>query len=296
MDYKTRITTLYRGFNAAEKLIFINIVIFTIIALFNTIYYSFIKTRSTFFVEYFAIPNGWELLYKPWTIVTYAFLHIGFFHLIFNCLVLYFTGKIFNIFFTEKQFITVYAYGIFSGAILFLIAYNLLPAFADESAVLMGASAAVLAVLVAGATYSPNFIVNLFGVFPLKYWILATLLVISYVAAIPYDNAGGHFAHIGGALIGFIFVKQLQKGNDIGIRFERFWDSLTGYFSSKKKSPLKTVYRNNTNKRSTTNTATQSPTEKQRKVDAILDKISKSGYESLTKLEKDFLFKAGKEN
>lgn len=295
MDTKTRISTLYRGFNAFEKLIFINVVIFTIVALFNTIYYSFTEIRLSFFFDYFTLPNGEKLFYRPWTIITYAFIHNDFFHLLFNCIGLYFTGKIFYIFFTEKQFITVYVYGILGGAFLFLAAYNLLPAFAGKPAILMGASAALLAILVAGATYSPNFIVNLFGVLPLKYWILAVLLVISYVAAIPYDNAGGHFAHIGGALIGFIYIKQLTKGNDIGIRFEHFWDRLMGYFTPKKKSPLKTVYRNQTKNRST-QTAVPSPTEKQRKIDGILDKISKSGYESLTKEEKDFLFKAGKQN
>ncbi|MBC8753726.1 rhomboid family intramembrane serine protease [Kordia sp. YSTF-M3] len=295
MDYRTRITTLYRGFNAAEKLIFINIVIFTIVALYNTIYHSLTKTHSTFFVEYFTLPNGSELFYKPWTIITYAFMHVNFFHLIFNCIGLYFTARIFNTFFTEKQFITVYTYGIFAGAILFLIAYNVLPAFADEPALLMGASAAILAILAAGATYSPNLIVNLFGVFPVKYWIIAALLVVSYISYIPYSNAGGHFAHIGGVLIGYFYVKQLTKGNDIGIGFERFWESLTNYFTFKKKSPLKTVYKNKTKKRST-KTTTSSPNQQQREIDGILDKISKSGYESLTKQEKDFLFKAGKNN
>jgi membrane associated rhomboid family serine protease len=296
MDTKTRITNLYRGFNAFEKLIFINIIIFLIVSLTNAIYFSFTGIRLSFFFEYFTLPNGSELFYKPWTIITYAFMHADFFHLIFNCIGLYFTGKIFYMFFTEKQFITVYAYGIFAGAFLFLIAYNLLPAFSKEPAILMGASAAVLAILVAGATYSPNFIVNLFGIFPLKYWIIAALLAISYVSSISYNsNAGGHFAHIGGALIGFIYIKQLTKGSDIGIGFERFWDSLTNYFSFKKKSPLKTVYKNKTKKRST-KTATSSPNQQQREIDGILDKISKSGYESLTKEEKDFLFKAGKDN
>lgn len=298
MDYKTRIKNLYRGFNVAEKLIFINIVIFFIVSLINAIYFSFTGIHLQFFFEYFTLPNGWELLYKPWTLVTYAFMHIDFMHLIFNCLILYYTGRIFYTYFTEKQFITVYVYGIFSGAILFLIAYNLLPAFAGDEAILMGASAAVLAILVAGATYAPDLIINLFRVLPIKYWILAVLLIISYVSSISFnDNAGGNFAHIGGALIGFLYIKQLTKGNDIGIRFEKFWDSLTRYFTRKKKSPLKTVYNNKSTSRSTkTTTSTSSSNEKQRKVDAILDKISKSGYESLTKQEKDFLFKAGKEN
>ncbi|MFK7746881.1 MAG: rhomboid family intramembrane serine protease [Kordia sp.] len=298
MDTKTRLLLMYRGFNTAEKLIALNIVIFTIMVLFNAIFRSFNGYAPTFFYDYFAIPNDLgELIVKPWTIVTYAFVHGGFFHLIFNCIGLFFTGKIFSAYFTEKQFITVYAYGVFAGAFIFLVAYNLLPAYADQPAILMGASAAVLAITAAGATYVPNLIVNLFGVFPVKYWIVAILLVISYVAAIQQgNNAGGNFAHIGGALIGYLFVSQLQKGKDIGIGFERFWDRLVAYFTPKKKSPLKTVYKNKQTKRSTSSKPSQSASEKQRKVDGILDKISKSGYESLTKAEKDFLFKSGKEN
>ncbi|WP_046744224.1 rhomboid family intramembrane serine protease [Kordia zhangzhouensis] len=299
MDSKTRILTTFRGFNAYEKLIALNIAIFAIVAVFSAVYHMFTKDYVSFFYDYLALPKDLgELLVKPWTIVTYAFMHGGFFHLIFNCIGLYFTGRIFYMFFTEKQFITVYVYGIFAGALAFLLAYNLLPAFAGDRATLMGASAAVLAVTAAGATYAPNLIVNLFGVFPIKYWVLAILLVISYIASIPYDNAGGHFAHLGGLLIGYIFVKQLQKGNDIGIGFERFWDRLNAFFTTKKKSPLKTVYKKEEKKRSTTtkSSASTPSSEKQQKIDAILDKISKSGYESLTKAEKDFLFKAGKDN
>ncbi|WP_298424812.1 rhomboid family intramembrane serine protease [uncultured Kordia sp.] len=298
MDWKTRIATLYRGFNIAEKLIFLNIVVFAIVSLYNMLFYSFTGTYSTFFTNYFTLPKALgELLYKPWTIVTYGFMHADFMHLIFNCIGLYFTGRIFSTFFSERQFITVYSFGIFAGALLFLVSYNLLPAFADKPALLMGASAAVLAITVAGATYSPNLIVNLLGIFPIKYWIVAALLVVSYVSYIPYTNAGGHFAHIGGALIGYLYVKQLQSGKNIGTGFENLLDSLASFFKFKKKSPLKTVYKNKKTKtRSSRKTASQSPTEKQHKIDGILDKISKSGYESLTKEEKDFLFKAGKEN
>ena len=297
MDTKTRLLTTYRGLNAAEKLIAINITVFAVISIYNAIFYSFSGgAHATFFTDYFALKNGWtEVLYKPWTIITCAFLHASFGHLLSNCIVLYFSGRIFFTFFTEKQFITVYAYGILAGSLFFLLAYNFLPTFKGTEATAVGASAAVLAILVAGATYAPNYIVNLFGLIQIKYWIIAILLVISYISYIPYGNAGGHYAHIGGALIGFFYSKQLMNGNDIGIGFERFWNKLTNLFSRKKKSPLKTVYKNKETKRSTTTTA-QSTTEKQRKVDSILDKISKSGYESLTKAEKDFLFKAGKEN
>ena len=211
----------YRGFNTAEKLIAINIAIFAIMAIFNAFFRAFNGYPSTFFYDYFAIPQGFgDLIVKPWTIVTYAFLHGGFMHLIFNCIGLYFTGKIFSNFFTEKQFITVYAYGIFAGAFVFLSAYNIIPEYANGGAFLVGASAAVLAITVAGATYAPNLIVNLFGILPVKYWIIAILLVISYISAIGNGvNAGGNFAHIGGAFIGYFFVRQLQKGKDIGIGF-----------------------------------------------------------------------------
>jgi membrane associated rhomboid family serine protease len=289
----------YRGFNTAEKLIAINIAVFAIVAIFSAFFRAFNGYPLGFFNNYFALPSDLgEFIVKPWTFVTYGFMHAGFMHLIFNCIGLYFTGKIFSNFFTEKQFITVYAYGIFAGAFIFLASYSIFPALLSERLpILVGASAGVVAITVAGATYAPNLVVNLFGVFPIKYWIIAVLITISYIASIGDGaNIGGNLAHLGGAFIGYFYVRQLQKGNDIGIGFERFWDRLVAYFTPKKKSPLKTVYKNKQTKRSTTRTSSQSASEKQRKIDAILDKISKSGYESLTKAEKDFLFKAGKEN
>ena len=300
MDTKTRLLMMYRGFKAPEKVIVLNVAVFLVMIIFNTFYQLIFKTRNTIFDDIFALPAELgEVIIKPWTIITYAFLHGGFLHLLSNCVVLYFTGRIFLHYFTEKQFITVYTYGILAGAALFLISYNIFPALIDIASLsyLVGASAGVVAITIAGATYAPNLIVNLFGIFPIKYWIIGAVLTVSYIASIQEGlNIGGNFAHIGGALIGYMYVSKLQKGNDIGIGFERFWDKLVAFFTPKKKSPLKTVYKNKETKRSTTKKTTQTTSEKQRKIDAILDKISKSGYESLTKAEKDFLFKAGKDN
>ncbi len=300
MDTKTRFLMMYRGFKAPEKVIAINIAIFLVMVIFNALYLLTTGYPSSIFNDIFAIPSDLgDFIVKPWTFVTYGFIHAGFFHLIFNCVGLYFTGRIFMYYFTEKQFITVYAYGIFAGSAIFLAAYNIFPALANlpYASFLVGASGGVVAITIAGATYAPNLIVNLFGVLPVKYWIIGLLITISYIASIQGgSNIGGNFAHLGGAFIGYFYIKRLQKGSDIGIGFERFWDRLVAYFTPKKKSPLKTVYKNKQNKRSTTNKSAQTASEKQRKIDAILDKISKSGYESLTKAEKDFLFKAGKEN
>lgn len=301
MDTKTRLLMMYRGFKAPEKVIALNISVFLVMVLFNAIYYLFNGYPSTIFRDIFAInADLGAFIVKPWTFVTYGFIHAGFFHLLFNCIGLYFTGRIFMYYFTEKQFITVYAFGIFAGAAIFLTAYNVFPALANQPVInyLVGASGGVVAVTIAGATYAPNLIVNLFGILPVKYWIIGLLITISYVASIQGGaNVGGNLAHLGGAFIGYYYIKRLQKGKDIGIGFERFWDRMVAYFTPKKKSPLKTVYKNKQNKRSTTKgTSAQTASEKQRKIDAILDKISKSGYDSLTKAEKDFLFKAGKEN
>ncbi|MEM6685109.1 MAG: rhomboid family intramembrane serine protease [Bacteroidota bacterium] len=301
MDTKTRLLIMYRGFKAPEKVIAINVAIFLVMIVFNAIYYLFNEYPSSIFRDIFALPADLgDFIVKPWTFITYGFVHGGFWHLLFNCIGLYFTGRIFMYYFTEKQFITVYAYGIFAGAAIFLTAYNVFPALANQPILyfLVGASGGVVAITIAGATYAPNLVVNLFGVLPVKYWIIGLLLTISYIASIQGGtNVGGNFAHLGGAFIGYFYIKRIQKGSDIGIGFERFLERLVSYFTPKKKSPLKTVYKNKEKKRSTTKrTATQTASEKQRKIDAILDKISKSGYESLTKAEKDFLFKAGKEN
>jgi hypothetical protein len=199
--------------------------------------------------------------------------------------------------YSEKRFLNVYFLGAIVGGFFFMLSYGLFPAFISRTSPLVGASAAVMAVLIFVTTVRANMMVSVFS-FKLELWKFGAFFVILDLIRIPMNdgaNAGGFISHLGGALLGYMYAKQLQKGKDIGSGFEKLMDTIVSYFRPKKKSPLKTVYKNKTSKRST-KTAAASPTEMQRKIDGILDKISKSGYESLTKQEKDFLFKAGKDN
>ena len=217
-----------------------------------------------------------SLPYKFWTPITYMFLHREFFHILFNMLWLYWMGRIFEEYLKPEQFTFTYIAGGLAGALFYLIAYNVFPAFSvhAQNSVILGASASVNAVVVAVATLLPDYTIMLlfFGAVRLKY--LALTFVIIDFLGIAASNPGGSLAHLGGALLGFIFIKQLQKGND--------WSKI---FKREKK--LRIVR----NQRSGP-PANRLPD--QEIIDEILDKISKSGYESLSSKEKQQLFNASK--
>ncbi|MEJ7693779.1 rhomboid family intramembrane serine protease [Daejeonella sp.] len=223
-----------------------------------------------------SMPAYYELLaYKPWTIVTYMFTQRGFFHLLFNMLWLYWLGLIFLDFLNKRQFVFTYMAGGIVGALLYLLAYNLIPVFSGtvERSILLGSSASVMAVVFATATLVPDFTIRLlfFGGVKLKYLALAYFILnIIGISSEP----GGSIAHIGGALLGFVYVQQLKSGNDFSNLFKR-------------RSKLKVVK----NKSAPPSPATLPD---QETIDKILDKISHSGYDSLTKTEKEQLFKASK--
>ena len=223
-----------------------------------------------------SMPAYYEKLpFKFWTLVTYMFTQRGFFHLLFNMLWLYWLGLIFFDFLNKRQFIFTYLAGGIIGALLYLLAFNLLPVFSEsvERSFLLGSSASVMAVVVATATLVPNFTIQLLflGGVKLKYLALAYFILdIIGISSEP----GGSLAHIGGALLGFVYIQQLNRGTDFSNVFKR-------------KSKLKVV------KNNSTATATGALPD-QEIIDKILDKISQSGYDSLTKLEKEQLFKASK--
>lgn len=223
-----------------------------------------------------SMPAYYELLpFKFWTIITYMFTQRDFFHLLFNILWLYWLGIIFLDFLNKRQFIFTYLAGGIMGALLYLLAYNLLPVFSDnvQSSILLGSSASVMAVVVATATLVPDFTIRLLflGNVKLKYLALAYFVLdIIGISSAP----GGSIAHIGGAILGFVYIKQLNRGTDFSTIFKR-------------RSKLKVVKNKSTYTKSEPHTS-------QETIDAILDKISQSGYDSLTKLEKEQLFKASK--
>jgi membrane associated rhomboid family serine protease len=290
MTFTEQLRYRLQQLNGAEKLILVNVACFVLPLFVKTLLFLF-NIPSGVFLGWFELSSSWgDLLFKPWTLVTYSFLHSGFFHLFWNMYLLFFASRLFLNLFQEKTFFNVYFLGVLIGGFTFMTSYALFPAFQNSSPMMIGASAGVMAVLIFMATYSPDLEVRLI-LFNVKLRYLGLAFVLLDVIQIPYGNAGGHLAHIGGAALGFFYVQRLNKGTDIGVPFERFVDSILKIF--KKKSSLKTVYRNTSNKKAQ-DSSTQKDSNFQKRIDEILDKISASGYESLTKEEKEFLFRAGK--
>lgn len=283
----------YATLSIAEKLIAINVAIFIVNAL---IPFLFGLPKNSV-DRWFELPKDFfEFLGQPWSLVTYSFFHGGLWHLLMNMLILYFSARILLNLFGSKTFINVYFLGVIAGGLLFLLSYNLLPGLVKmNTSGIIGASAGVMAVLIFICAYIPNQEVRIIF-FNIKLWYLGAFLVLLDLIQIPSGNAGGHIAHLGGALLGYIYARQLTNGRDIGEGFSKFLDGLANMFRGKeKKAPLKTVHRKK--KTSVSKKGVNYEKEShQRKIDTILDKISKSGYESLSKAEKDFLFKAGKED
>ncbi|WNW02837.1 rhomboid family intramembrane serine protease [Tenacibaculum sp. HL-MS23] len=277
----------YRFKNAGivEQLIYVNLAVFLLVFITNTFGFLF-QSNNNLLVEWFSLPANFdEFLYKPWTIITYGFLHTSFLHILLNLVALFYIGHLFKQYFTSKQLLNFYLLGTLFGGILFLISYAIFPVLLKEAniSVLLGASAGISAIFIGIATYIPNYELK----FPLigfvKLWTLACIWVAIDIIQIPAGNAGGHIAHIGGAIFGFLYVvRASNKELEILKPLKKFFE--------RKEKPLKTVYKSG--KKPSKNNYKKS--ENQAEIDNILDKISKSGYDTLTKSEKDFLFKQGK--
>jgi len=279
--------------NFAEKLIAVNVLVFLLVNLIPVLFGS----SSDAIMRWFELPSDFfSFLSQPWSVVTYSFFHGGFGHIFWNMIVLYFFGRIFFNLFDKQKFIAIYFLGVILGGLLFMLAYNVFPALSNSNVPLIGASAGVTAVLIFICTYIPNQEVRIIF-FNAKLWQVGAFFILKDVVTLATgSNVGGMFAHLGGALLGYVYARQLFKGRDIGEGFIKFLNSIGDLFKTKaRKAPLKTVYKKNTTKRTGSKVDYDKET-RQRRIDAILDKISKSGYESLSQAEKDFLFKAGKED
>lgn len=275
----------FKHAGVVEKLIYVNLAVFLLVHVTN-VFNFFFKSRTNFLVKWFALPANFDdFLTKPWTIITYGFLHTSFLHILFNLIALFYIGHLFKQYFTSKQLLSFYLLGTLFGGIVFIASYNFFPVFAEEIDIniLLGASAGISAIFIGIATYMPNYELK----FPLigfvKLWVLACIWVAIDIIQIPAGNAGGHLAHLGGALLGFFYVRSASnKELDIFKSIKKFF--------TKKEPKLKTVYKSgNKTPKNRTN-----KTQNQQDIDAILDKISKSGYDTLSKSEKEFLFKQGK--
>ena len=264
--------------NIVEKIIYVNILLFLITVL-----------LQNFVITWFALPAGFsDFLEKPWTIISYVFIHHGLFHVLSNLLVLYYLGNLFLDFYTRKQFLNCYFSGGVFGGIMFLGYYYFIDKI--EAGALAGASAAVTAIFIAVATKIPRYALQLRFIGSVELWVMAAIWVVLSILQIANPEKGSAIAHLSGAVFGFLYAKQSEKGIDIGKWFEILVDFFTNAFGTKKSGPLKTVY--NSGKKTSSDEVSKT---KQRKINDILDKISKSGYESLSKEEKDFLFRSGKE-
>jgi membrane associated rhomboid family serine protease len=226
---------------------------------------------------------------RPWTLLTYMFFHQGLLHLLFNMLWLYWFGKIFRMYFSGWQLATVYILGGLAGALFYILSYNSFPVFSAEKhfAILLGASAGVLAVVMAISCYVPKYAINLLFFGRVRLITIALITVVIEVVSISTsDNAGGHIAHLGGIFFGYLFAINIQKGKDITAWFGRFCSWTGNFFKPKPK--LKVAY-----KRPPTDDReyNRQRNENQQEIDRILDKISKGGYDSLSKAEKETLFR-----
>ena len=273
------------------RLIYVNLGVFLVVRILNVFF--FLVNKDFSLLNWLALPADiHQLAYKPWTLLTYMFLHFGFLHILFNILWLYWLGKIFLFYFNERQLLGVYLLGGLSGGIFFLAAYNLFPAFANNVLFtqLLGASASVIAIVIAVAMWAPNHTINLMFIGPVKMKYVALVTLAMYVIGISGSNSGGNLAHVGGALLGMIFVLQYRKNMDITKGLNLFIDKLAKLFNPKPK--IKVTYKGATPADDIEYNRQRN--NKQEQINHVLEKISKSGYDSLTKEEKELLFKMGK--
>lgn len=279
----------FRQGNSLIKLIYINIAVFILVAL--TAITGFLLTNPLIAektIDLLAVPSSLKsLLIKPWTLFTYMFLHKDVWHILFNMLWLYWFGTIFLQYLDQKKLVSVYLLGGISGAVLYILSFNIFPVFRDivSESVAIGASASVMAVVIAIAAYVPDYTVSLFlfGRIKIKYMALAIFVLTSFMDFSV--NSGGKLAHIGGALFGYLYTLNLRQGKDLGKGINRIIDSVVTFLKPGKK--MKVTYK----KPADDYEYNKVKAEQQTKINAILDKISKAGYDSLTKEEKDTLFR-----
>lgn len=279
--------------SAYIRLIYLNVFVYLLIQIF-IITTRLFNIDGEFIINLLALPaDPFQIMRKPWTIITYMFLHRDFFHILFNMLALYWFGKLFQIYFTEKQLTGLYFIGGIIAGLIYILAYNIFPYFAgiNEISILMGASGSILAIVVATAMQAPNLEMRmlLIGAVKLKY-IAAGAVILSFFG-ITSHNAGGDIAHLGGALYGYFFVVSLRRGKDNTKFFSKFFDFLANLFKPRK---LKVQYGSGPAKKMTDAEFNMHKAATMAEIDRILDKIKASGYGSLTEDEKRKLFEQGK--
>ena len=243
------------------------------------------------YIHYVSLSsNPTHLLWKPWSLLSYAFFHSGIMHIIFNMIVLNFSGRLFMTYFTSKQLLGLYMLSaIFAGICYILVFYVL-----NINAPIVGASAAIMAILVATTTYYPLMELRLLIIGNVKLWHITAVIIIVDLMQLRSENMGGHISHLSGAFFGFIFIKLLQNGTDLSTVVTRIIDFFANLFKKNTSTPFKKVHKNYSKPAVKSVSKIVTKDKSQQQIDEILDKISQSGYDSLTKEEKEFLFKVGK--
>lgn len=298
--------------NMVIRLIFINVAVFVIMAIMPIFVRMFVggsreaTDKIDEIIHWFCMSDDWyTILIHPWSIFTHMFLHTDFFHILMNMLFLYWFGRITGDLLGDRHILPLYLLGGLVGALAYFLSAILLPEYYGISGFALGASAAVMAIVAAAGISAPDYVMNLllFGPVRLKF-IVITLIVIDLVGIGGLSNTGGHFAHLGGLLMGFVYVNQLRtKGTDLSVpvngTIEQISTFFTNIFSSKKK-PTVAYKRPNAARHASRKGSARTDNAKvmgshQEQLDTILDKIKDKGYESLSQEEKEFLFNASKE-
>ncbi len=276
------------------KLIFINVLVFLLLHIVSILLKLF-NLGDFDLIQYVAVPSvPSELLMRPWTLFTYMFSHYDIWHILFNMLVFYWFGRLFLNYFSERQLAGLYLLGGLAGAIVYILAFNFVPFYMKMHSLLLGASASVMAIVFAISFYRPNLVVNLLFIGGVKIvYIALVMFVIDFVSLDDMANPGGHIAHIGGAVVGYIFAHFIQRGTDITAWINKIMDFFVNMFSFKKKPKMKVTY-SNSRTREKEYDYNERKNRQEADIDAILDKIKQSGYDSLSKDEKKRLFDASK--
>lgn len=280
--------------SSLTRLIYVNLAVFLIVKIFQVILFLLNADPLSYslVIRNLAVPADFSaLLRKPWTIITYMFLHEGFLHILFNILWLYWFGRIFLEYLDGKKLVGVYLLGGFSGALVYMIAFNFLPAFESilTASIALGASASVLAIVIAISVYVPNYTIYLLFLGPVKLKYIALVTILIDIISIAGSNAGGHIAHLGGAMFGWYYIQRYKKGKDITKGVSRILDTMFTWLKPRRN--IKVTYK----RTSTDYEYNRQKSQNQQVIDNILEKISRSGYDSLTKEEKELLFRQGQE-
>ncbi|MDX1942730.1 MAG: rhomboid family intramembrane serine protease [Saprospiraceae bacterium] len=297
--------------NMVIRIIIINIAVFVVVIIADLIM-KIVGGSTADFVQLFALNSGWkELLFRPWSIITHMFLHQGLGHIFWNMLILYWFGRIVGDFIGNQRVMPIYLLSGLSGAIAYLLIANVIPLLVQPippifqvGGYALGASAAVMGMVLAAGVISPDYIMRLLflGDVKLKY-IVGLLILLDLVALTRLQNTGGSFAHLGGAAMGWLFVRQLRNGVDWAMPINNILNTIGSIFKKGglQRSPKgpKVVYKNPSKKaranvRTNVSVTDEEDLPYQEQLDAILDKIKQRGYDSLSEKEKKFLFNASK--